>query len=61
MASEAQIRASVSYNRRMDSITLRPSKEEGARIRKAAEDAGQPLQRYILEAVREKMEKSCTK
>lgn len=59
--SEAQKRANIAYNRRQDSITLRPSKEEGARIRKAAEDAGQPLQRYILEAVREKMEKSCTK
>ena len=61
MATEAKRRANIAYNRRQDSITIRPSKEEGAAIRQAAADAGQPLQRYILEAVREKMEKSCTK
>ena len=54
--SEAQKRANVAYNRRMDSITLRPSKEEGAAIRQAAADAGQPLQRYVLDAVRARMD-----
>lgn len=57
MATKAQIRANVAYNRRQDAITLRPSKEEGAAIRQAAEDAGQPLQRYVLQAVRERMER----
>lgn len=56
MATEAQRRASIAYNRRQDSITLRPSKEEGAEIRQAAADAGQPLQRYILDAVRARMQ-----
>lgn len=56
MATEAQKRASIAYNRRQDSITLRPSKEEGAEIRQAAADAGQPLQRYILDAVRARMQ-----
>ena len=54
--SEAQKRANIAYNRRQDSITLRPSKEEGAKIRQAAADAGQPLQRYILDAVRARMQ-----
>ena len=38
--SEAQKRANAAYNRRQDNIMLRPSKEDGARIRKAAADAG---------------------
>lgn len=54
--SEAQKRANIAYNRRQDSITLRPSKEEGAAIRQAAADAGQPLQRYVLDAVRARMD-----
>ena len=36
--SEAQKRANAAYNRRQDNIMLRPSKEDGARIRKAAAD-----------------------
>lgn len=40
-----------------DSITIRPKKEIGQRIRAAAAAAGLPLQRYILQAVQEKIEK----
>lgn len=57
MATEAKRRANIEYNRRQDAITLRPSKEEGAAIRQAAQDAGQPLQRYVLQAVQERMER----
>ena len=53
--SEAQKRANIAYNRRQDSITLRPPKETGAEIRAAAVAAGQSLQGYILQAVRERM------
>lgn len=49
--SAAQIKANVKYNRSMDSITIRPSKEAGSRIRAAAQAAGKPLQRYILDIV----------
>ena len=38
--SDAHKRASVKYNASKDNIMLRPSKEDGARIRKAAADAG---------------------
>lgn len=55
MATEAQRRAVIAYNKKQDSITLRPDKETGAAIRQAAQDAGKPLQRFILDAVLEKM------
>lgn len=41
-----------------DAITIRPKKEVGHRIRAAAAASGLPLQRYILQAVQEKLEKS---
>lgn len=61
MATEAQRRAVIAYNKKQDSITLRPDKETGAAIRKAAQDAGKPLQRFILDAVLEKLDKTATK
>lgn len=55
MATEAQIKANVKYNKSRDNIMLRPSKDEGRDIRQAAADAGESLQGYILEAVRQRM------
>lgn len=52
MATKAQIRANIAYNRRQDSITIRPSKDEGARIRQAAADAGMSVQAFILDTLR---------
>jgi len=57
MSTEAQIRASVKHNQTKDAIMLRPSKREGAEIRAAAAAAGQSVQGYILDAVRERMQK----
>lgn len=51
MATEAQRRAVIAYNKRQDNIMVRPSKEDGAAIRAAAAAAGQSVQRYILDAV----------
>ena len=48
---EAQKRANAAYNRRQDNIMLRPSKEDGARIRKAVADAGKSVQRFCLDFV----------
>lgn len=56
MPNDAHNRATVKYNRTMDSITVRPDKDTGARIRAAASVAGQPLQRYVLDAVLSRME-----
>lgn len=57
MSTEAQKRASVKYNRKQDNLMCRPSKEEGQRIRNAAKAAGMSVQAYMLQAVREKMER----
>ena len=57
MSTEAQKRASINYNRKQDNIMIRPTKESGAEIRAAAANAGQSVQAYILQAVRERMER----
>jgi group I intron endonuclease len=43
------------YQAGRDAIMLRPSAEEGKRIRKVASDAGCSLQSFVLDAVREKI------
>lgn len=60
MATEAQRRASINYNKRQDNIMIRPNKEEGAEIRQAATNAGQSVQGYILQAIKERMERENT-
>ena len=60
MATEAQRRASINYNKRQDNIMIRPSKEEGNIIRQAASNAGQSVQGYILQAINERMERENT-
>ena len=40
---------------KLDLISLQPYKAEGAAIRAAASTAGQSLQGYVLQAVRERM------
>lgn len=60
MATEAQRRASINYNKRQDNIMIRPGKEEGAEIRQAASNAGQSVQGYILQAIKERMERENT-
>ena len=55
MATQAHNAANVRYNQRMDAIMLRPDKDTGARIRAAAAAAGQPLQRWIVETLLERI------
>lgn len=55
MATDAQKKASAAWNKRQDNIMIRPSKDEGARIRQAAADAGMSVQAFILAALREKI------
>jgi uncharacterized protein (DUF1778 family) len=45
------------YNATCDYISIRPKKDVGEGIRAAAAAAGMSLQGYILQAVREKMER----
>lgn len=51
--SEAHKKASRKWDSSRDSITIRPTKEVGARIRAAAAAAGLSIQQFILAAVDE--------
>ena len=53
--TDAQKKAVRDYQRRKDNIMIRPSKEEGAKIRQAAADAGKSVQGYILDVLRERI------
>lgn len=53
--TEAEKRAVREYQKRQDNIMIRPSKEEGAKIRQAAADAGKSVQAFILDILRERM------
>lgn len=55
--TESKKRANIEYNRRQDSITIRPSKEDGGKVRAAPAASGQSLQRYIMQACTERMER----
>lgn len=60
-STEAQKRAVKKAQAKCDAIMLRPTKEAGAIIRAAAAAAGQSNQQYILQAIREKMERDKSK
>lgn len=61
MASQAQIQANIRYNKSRDSITIRPSREDGAAVRAAAAAAGQSVQGYIMQACTERMQRENNK
>ena len=55
-ATEAKKRAIEKYNKKnYDKITVRVRKDETESIRAAADQAGESLNYYILEAVRQRM------
>lgn len=55
--NEKKAATNAAHIAKLDMIRIQPYKEEGERIRAAAAAAGKSLQGYILEAVREKMDK----
>lgn len=56
-SSAARIKANQKYNKEnLMRIVIQPHKEEGEAIKAAAERAGVKTQRYILEAIRMRME-----
>lgn len=55
--TEAEKRAVREYQRNRDNIMIRPSKEEGAKIRQAAADAGKSVQAFILDVLREHIDR----
>lgn len=56
-ATDAQKRAVRRYQQGRDSITIRPSKNDGGTVRAAAAAAGQPVQVYIMQACLERMQR----
>jgi uncharacterized protein (DUF1778 family) len=57
MPTEAKKVCNARHAEKLDQIKIQPYKEEGQRIRAAAAAAGQSVQAYILEAVRDRMSK----
>ena len=55
MSTDAQRAAVLRHQAKLDRIVIQPSKEEGMKIRQAAADAGQSVQGYILQAIKERM------
>lgn len=54
--TKAQKEAVKRYQQSRDNIMIRPTVEEGQKIRTAAEKAGKSVQAYILDVLREKIE-----
>ena len=55
--SEAKRITDARHQAKLDQIMVRPYKEEGQAIRDAAASAGVYVQRYILQAVRDRMDR----
>lgn len=55
--SDAKRAGNDRYNAKCEAIQIRPRKEIAQEIRAAAASSGQSLQGYILQAVRERMER----
>ena len=60
MSTDAQRAAVLRHQAKLDRIVIQPSKEEGAKIRQSASSAGQSVQGYILQAIKERMERENT-
>ena len=60
MSTDAQRAAVLRHQEKLDRIVIQPSKEEGMKIRQAASNAGQSVQGYILQAIKERMERENT-
>ena len=60
MSTDAQRAAVLRHQAKLDRIVIQPEKEEGAIIRQAAANAGQSVQGYILQAIKERTERENT-
>jgi len=57
MASQSHLEGNARHQAKLTRIVVQPYTEEAERIRQAAADAGQSVTAYILQAVRERMER----
>ncbi len=53
--SKAKLESDKRHQAKLDLLKIQPYKEEGQQIRDAAAKAGQSVQQYILQAVRDRM------
>ena len=53
--TEAKKASDKRHHVKLDQIMIRPYKAEGEEIRSAAANAGQSVQSYVLQAIRERM------
>ena len=60
MSTDAQRAAVLRHQAKLDRIVIQPEKEEGTIIRRAAANACQSVQGYILQAIKERMERENT-
>ena len=60
MSTDAKRAGNARHQAKLDRIVIQPEKEEGAEIRRAAATAGQSVQGYILQAIKERMERENT-
>ena len=60
MSTDAQRAAVLRHQAKLDRIVIQPEKEEGTMIRQAAANACQSVQGYILQAIKERMEREDT-
>ena len=52
-----KLATNAAHAAKLDRIVIQPYKEEGEAIRAAAKRSGQSLQSYILDAVRDRMQR----
>lgn len=57
MSTDAKRQGNARHAAKLDLLKVQPYKAEGEAIRAAAANAGQSVQGYILQAVRERMER----
>lgn len=55
--SPAHLAGNARYDQTQDRVALRLGKEEGAMVRAAAAAAGQSLNAYVVQAIRERIER----
>ena len=60
MSTDAKRAGNARHQAKLDRIVIQPEKEEGTMIRQAAANAGQSVQAYILQAIKERMERENT-
>ena len=60
MSTDAKRAGNARHQAKLDRIVIQPEKEEGTIIRHAADNAGQSVQGYILQSIKERMERENT-